>query len=110
MARRISKPGKSKRSANPSATPPATPKTPRELPSREEVRTFVREAPGRVGKREIARAFGIDPAQKPELRDLLFLTDLDAPDIAVAEALRAALSRPVRLPRITVSERMRNAA
>ena len=67
MARRIAKPGKGKRQA----TQPATPAVPRELPSREDLRGFIRDAPGRVGKREIARAFGLDPSQKPELRDLL---------------------------------------
>ena len=64
MARRISKPGKNKRPV----TPPANPG---ELPSREQLRSFIQEAPGRVGKREIARAFNLDPAKKPELRDLL---------------------------------------
>ena len=87
MARRISKPGKSKRSAHSPATPPAPPKAPRELPTREEVRNFVREAPGRVGKREIARAFGIDPAQKPELRDLLKGLERDG-NLAAAGARR----------------------
>jgi ribonuclease R len=63
MARRPHKPGAPKQ--------PATPSAPRALPSREEIRQFVRDTPGRVGKREIARAFGLDPAQKPALRDLL---------------------------------------
>ncbi len=46
-------------------TAPAT------LPSREAVRRFIQDAPGRVGKREIARAFGVGPEQKGELRTLL---------------------------------------
>ncbi len=43
----------------------------RTLPSIEEVRRFVAASPGRVGKREIARAFGLGPDQRPALRDLL---------------------------------------
>ena len=41
------------------------------LPSRDEIRKFVGESQGRVGKREIARAFAVAPAQKAELRALL---------------------------------------
>src|SRR5689334_16116910 len=43
----------------------------RPLPSRDEIRQFIRESPGRVGKREIARAFSLGPDQKTELRDIL---------------------------------------
>ena len=43
----------------------------RDLPSREELRAFLRDQTGRVGKREIARAFNLDISQKPALRDLL---------------------------------------
>jgi ribonuclease R len=43
----------------------------RELPSAAVLRAFIKEQPGRVGKREIAKAFGIGPEQKPALRDLL---------------------------------------
>ncbi len=42
-----------------------------ELPSPEALRRFVSEAPGRVGKREVARAFGLGPEQRAALRDLL---------------------------------------
>ena len=41
------------------------------LPSREELRRFIRESPGRVGKREIARAFRLDAPQRAALRDVL---------------------------------------
>ena len=41
------------------------------LPSRDEIRRFVREQPGRIGKREIARAFRLGPEHKTELRELL---------------------------------------
>jgi ribonuclease R len=41
------------------------------LPSRDELRRFIREAPGRVGKREISREFGLGPADRGALRALL---------------------------------------
>ena len=47
MARRI----------NPKAGAPA-------LPSREQILAFITETPGKVGKREIAKAFGISGADK----------------------------------------------
>jgi ribonuclease R len=43
----------------------------RPLPTRDEVRRFIRESPGRVGRREIARAFSLAPDQKEALRDIL---------------------------------------
>jgi ribonuclease R len=46
-------------------------KSPRPLPSRDAIRRYIRESPGRVGKREIARAFSIGPEHKTELRDIL---------------------------------------
>ncbi|PHK96953.1 ribonuclease R [Pseudoroseomonas rhizosphaerae] len=41
------------------------------LPSREALRRFLREAPGRVGKSEIARHFGLGVEQRPALRSLM---------------------------------------
>ncbi len=41
------------------------------LPSREEIKRFIRESGGRVGKREIARAFKLGPEERVALRDLL---------------------------------------
>jgi ribonuclease R len=43
----------------------------RPLPSREAIRRFITDSPGRVGKREIARAFSLAPEQKASLRDML---------------------------------------
>ncbi len=40
-------------------------------PTPEALRRFVSEAPGRVGKREVARAFGLGPEHRAALRDLL---------------------------------------
>ncbi len=42
-----------------------------ELPSRDEILTFVREAQGQVGKREIARAFSIRGGDRVALKKLL---------------------------------------
>ncbi|MDJ0389678.1 ribonuclease R [Roseomonas sp. E05] len=41
------------------------------LPTREALRRFIREAPGRVGKSEISRHFGLTAEQRPALRALL---------------------------------------
>ena len=65
------------------------------LPSREAVRAFIRESGGRVGKREIARAFKLGPEHRAALRDLL--RDLAGKgDIAPAGHKRFA--PPGRLP------------
>ena len=54
------------------------------MPSREEIRAFLASAQGRVGKTEIARAFGIPTERRPELRQLLSETP-DMPATVVAE-------------------------
>nr|WP_245215960.1 ribonuclease R [Pararoseomonas baculiformis] len=41
------------------------------MPSREELRAFLREAPGRMGKTEISRHFGLSSDQRPALRALM---------------------------------------
>ncbi|MGI4808087.1 MAG: ribonuclease R family protein [Janthinobacterium lividum] len=46
-------------------------RTPGTLPTPEEIRKFVTDAAGRVGKREIAREFGIAPDDKLALRGIL---------------------------------------
>ena len=40
-------------------------------PTREAVRAFIARAPGRVGKREIAREFGLDASQRADLKQVL---------------------------------------
>jgi ribonuclease R len=44
---------------------------PSPLPSREEVAAFIASAPGKVGKREIARAFNLGSADRIWLKDIL---------------------------------------
>jgi ribonuclease R len=65
------------------------------LPSREALRRYVAEAGGRVGKREIAREFGVGPELKQELRDAL--RDL-AREGRIAPAGHRRFAKPGRLP------------
>ncbi len=69
------------------------------LPSREELRRFVAASGGRVGKREIAREFGIGPELRQELRDAL--RDL-AREGRVAPAGHRRFAKPGRLPEAVV--------
>lgn len=71
------------------------------LPSREQIRRFIAETPGRVGKREIAREFGLTAAQRLELRELLRAM---AADGEVAPAGRRRVTSPGRLPEVGVVE------
>lgn len=52
-------------------------KSPAPFPSREEVLEFINESPGKVGKREIARAFNLNAEQKRDLKKLLRELTLD---------------------------------
>jgi ribonuclease R len=70
-----------------------------EFPSRAEIRQFIKEQGGRVGKREIARHFGIGSDQKAELRDLLKTL---AQDGAIAPAGHRRYTEPGRLPDATI--------
>ena len=89
MARRL-------RGAKPERSAPPTRGT---LPTREAVRAFVAASPGRVGKREIAREFGIGPELKAGLRAIL--SDLSK-DGAIAPAGHRRFTPPGRLPDATV--------
>ncbi len=64
--------------SRPSAGPPDGPEPTLEpppaearIPSPEALRRFIAEASGPVGKREVARAFGLGPEQRVAVRDLL---------------------------------------
>ena len=72
----------------------AGPSPPGTLPSRKELRRYVADAGGRVGKREIAREFGVDPELKPALRDAL--RDL-AREGGIAPAGHRRFAKPGRL-------------
>ena len=70
-------------------------------PTRAEILRFIEESPGRVGKREIARAFGIRGDQRSTLRDLL--ADMSAAG-EIGGRRRRAIERRGGLPRVTVIE------
>ncbi len=65
------------------------------FPSREAIRRFVSESGGRVGKREVARAFGLGPEHRVPLRDLLKTLEREG-ELVPAGARRFA--SPGRLP------------
>ncbi len=68
------------------------------LPSREEIRRFVEESPGRVGKREIARAFGISGGDRIALKRLLAEMAEEGEIARRGKRLRS----PGRLPKVFV--------
>ena len=58
-------------------------KQPASLPSRDDIKQFIRAAPGRVGKREVARHFGpfvfeLTPMPKGALDDVMLAERVDA--------------------------------
>jgi ribonuclease R len=69
------------------------------LPSRDELRRFIRESEGRVGKREISQHFGLGPDQRRALREAL--RDLAA-EGEVAPAGHRRFTAPGRLPDVMV--------
>ncbi|KMO42440.1 ribonuclease R [Methylobacterium tarhaniae] len=70
------------------------------LPTREAVLAFIEESPQKVGKREIAQAFGIKGSDKIELKRLL----KDLQDEGVIEKDRAGLRKAGRLPPVVVAD------
>jgi ribonuclease R len=71
------------------------PAKPAAMPTRDAIRAFVKDSSGRVGKREIAREFGLGSAQRIELRGLL--KDL-AGEGVIAPAGHRRFAPPGRLP------------
>jgi ribonuclease R len=72
------------------------------LPSVREVVEFIRESPSAVGKREIARAFGVPPANRPALRDMLRQIERSG---SVTRAANRRLVGGPPIPEVTVVER-----
>ncbi len=70
------------------------------LPSREAVLAFIEESPQKVGKREIAQAFGIKGSDKIELKRLL----KDLQEEGVIEKDRSGLRKAGRLPPVVVAD------
>lgn len=69
-----------------------------ELPTKEEILSFVADNPGKVGKREIARAFGITGGARIGLKRLL----RELAEEGHLENRRKKLRRPGDLPAVTV--------
>ena len=72
-----------------------------DFPSRETVRAFIKDSPGRVGKREIIRHFRLGPEHRTALRDLL--RDLASAG-NVAPAGHRRFTAPGRLPDAMIVE------
>src|SRR5690242_16870 len=70
------------------------------LPDRDEILEFVKSSPGRVGKREIARAFGIKGGDRIELNRLLAGMTEDG----ILSGDRKRLQKKGSLPSVTVLE------
>jgi len=70
------------------------------LPGREEILNYIRSSPGKVGKREIARAFGIKGGDRLELNNLLAGMSEDG----TLSGDRKHLRRKGSLPAVTVLE------
>jgi ribonuclease R len=67
-----------------------------------ELLDFIRESPSAVGRREIARAFGVAPGDRPELRDML--REIERSGAATRAANRRFVAAGP-LPEVTVIER-----
>lgn len=70
------------------------------FPSTEQILEFIKDSPGRVGKREIARAFHLDAEQKLRLKKVL----KKLKDQGRLSSNRKQLADPAHLPNVTVLE------
>ena len=68
------------------------------LPTKEDILNFVAENPGRIGKREIARAFHVAPADRVALKGLL----RTMAEEGLLEKSGRRLQRPGMLPKVAV--------
>ncbi len=71
-----------------------------EMPTKEQVLAFIATQSGEVGKREIARAFGLNAAQKIELKSLL----RDLSETGTVERSRRRLHVPGALPGVVLAD------
>jgi ribonuclease R len=74
-----------------------------ELPSTTELLAFIRESSSAVGAREIARAFGVAPGNRPGLRDML--RKIERSDAVSRAANRRRFAPESPLPEVTIIER-----
>jgi ribonuclease R len=73
---------------------------PTTLPSKADLLAFIRERPGKVGTREIARAFGLKNALRAELKRML----RDLADEGAIEQRRKKIHRPGTLPSTVLAD------
>src|SRR5271169_4197389 len=73
------------------------------LPTANDLLSFIRESPSAVGKREIARAFNLAPADRPALRDMLRQIERSG---AATRAANRRLTGAPPLPEVLVVERI----
>ncbi len=71
------------------------------IPSKQEILDFIRSSPGRVGKRELARAFSLRGADKIDLKAILKELEKDG---AVERGHQRRFARPGALPDVGVVE------
>jgi ribonuclease R len=76
------------------------PKKPALFPGKEELLAFIRAASGKVGTREIARAFGLKNADRAQLKRML----RELADEGQIESRRKTLHRPGTLPPVTLAD------
>lgn len=69
------------------------------LPTKDELAAFIKDQPGPVGKREIARAFHVAPADRSDLRALIKQLEQDG---ALERGRNRKLSTPDALPPVCV--------
>ena len=75
---------------------------PAPFPSKDQILEFIKDSPGRVGKREIARAFRLDADQKMQLKKVL----KELKDDGMLSSKRKKLADPGALPPVTVVQVM----
>ncbi|MGF1623603.1 MAG: ribonuclease R [Alphaproteobacteria bacterium] len=80
---------------------PKSRKKSRPFPSREDVIAFMQSVQGKIGKREIAREFGIAGSDRPALKELLREMEADG---QIERTGRRALVTPGQLPAVFVGE------
>jgi ribonuclease R len=83
----------------PSAKPPRAKHVP--LPSKQEILDFIRSQPGRVGKRELARAFNLKGSDKINLKALLKEMEVEG---KVQRGQKKRFAQPGALPDVAVIE------
>lgn len=78
-----------------------TPRKPVPFPTKKQILDFIKDAPGQVGKREIARAFALKGPAKIQLKKVLKELELDG---KLGRGRQRSLATPDTLPDVTVLE------